>query len=419
MSHLNRRRFLQISLGASAALAACSPDGTSSNSLGSGSPAAAGGDPASAPVGEPGRLIDDRAKSRVLVMIDLDGGNDGPSTVVPASDPIYHDLRPNNAIAEGEVLTLGAGVGLNPNLKRLHRRGLAYVEGVGPKLGDLSHFEMGDRWARGDVDGTVRQRDGFLARVTRTLGPDQPLTGVSLNGTVPHFFGPGSSSLSLGYPGDLWFLSENDWDETALFAETLWSMHGEKLGSLAGQSYETLHTVSDSLAKVEDDESVGERFDGTGNLGEQLQVAGTIIQAGLGTKVFFTGISGFDTHEDHRNRHDYLMEDVDASVAAFLDWMDDIGRGDDVVVATMSEFGRRVAENESGLDHGSASTMLIAGAGTTGAYGEASPLEGLDEDGNLVTTVGFDRYLATLAEEWLGVEASSVLPGTPETLGLW
>lgn len=94
--------------------------------------------------------------------------------------------------------------------------------------------------------------------------------------------------------------------------------------------------------------------------------------------------------------------------------MDAAGLSDRVLVATISEFGRRLRENASGLDHGSASSMLMFGPVTPGRHGEPSPLGGLDDCGNLRTTVPFDRYLATLAQDRLGVEAGSVLPGNPQ-----
>lgn len=88
--------------------------------------------------------------------------------------------------------------------------------------------------------------------------------------------------------------------------------------------------------------------------------------------------------------------------------------GDRVLVATTSEFGRRVAENDRGLDHGAASTMLLAGPIASGRFGVAPPVAKPDGNGNLATDVPFDSYLATLAQDWLGIEAASVLPNDPE-----
>jgi uncharacterized protein (DUF1501 family) len=92
---------------------------------------------------------------------------------------------------------------------------------------------------------------------------------------------------------------------------------------------------------------------------------------------------------------------------------------DRVLVATTSEFGRRVSENGSGLDHGAASSMLVVGPVKAGRAGDPSPLGDLDGNGNLRTTVPFDRYLATLSQEWLGVEAGSILPEAPQPLDIF
>jgi len=122
-----------------------------------------------------GRLLDGANDNRVLVLIELVGGNDGLSTVVPYNSGNYYDLRPNIAIQPEEVLPLDDQVGLNPNLARLHARGIALVEGVGPIDGNLSHFEMVQRWDAGDVDGTSDLRSGFLARLVEQHHQDDPL----------------------------------------------------------------------------------------------------------------------------------------------------------------------------------------------------------------------------------------------------
>jgi len=127
----------------------------------------------------------------------------------------------------------------------------------------------------------------------------------------------------------------------------------------------------------------------------------------------------FDTHANHQYRQEENLNRVDAAIAGFCQRADDFGFGDKVLVATVSEFGRRVGESDGGLDHGSASTMLLAGPVKDQRVGERPSLTDLDEDGNLRVTTSFDRYLATLAQEWLGIEAASVLPGEPEPLGIF
>jgi uncharacterized protein (DUF1501 family) len=125
----------------------------------------------------------------------------------------------------------------------------------------------------------------------------------------------------------------------------------------------------------------------------------------------------FDTHSDHVGRHPQLLDSIDAAVAAFLADMDRRGLGDDVLVMTTSEFGRTAKDNESnGLDHGTASVALLAGAVKPGIYGEASSLDKLDENDQLVATMGLDGYYATIAERWFEVPAGDVVAGKPKLI---
>ncbi len=413
----SRRIFLQrlAVLGAAGAgaslLASCSKPGSSQ------SQDQVSGEIDSAPLeAETGVLTPGHVDGRVLVIVNLEGGNDGPSTVVPASSAAYYNARPSLAIAEDDVLSINDRIGLNPNLARLHRRGVTVVEGVGPTQGDLSHFAMAERWAVGDVDGSANFRTGFGGRLTDTLYQSSPLTGVSMASSTPFLNGQLASGLALSGPGDLNFLRPADWDELLAFQEALGSF-GQ---GLVPEAYELLLDLGQRLASVEEQEIDWDHplIQEGGDLGRQLWGASDIITADLGTRVIYTELSGFDTHEDHDYQHDELLSQLDAAIDGFLGLAEEAGFADRVVVATTSEFGRRLRENDGGLDHGSASTMLVAGAIEPQVLGVPSDLDDLDEDGNLRVTVGFDRYLGSLAQEWLGIEAASVLPSQPELLGI-
>ena len=217
-------------------------------------------------------------------------------------------------------------------------------------------------------------------------------------------------------PGDLDFLRPADWDELLAFQEALGSF-GE---GLVPDAYDQLLDLGQRLASVEEQEIDWEHpiIQEGGSLGRQLWGASDIIKADLGTRVIYTEIGGFDTHEGHEYQHGALLAQMDAAIDGFLGLAEEAGFADRVLVATTSEFGRRLRENDGGLDHGSASTMLVVGAVKPQILGEPSDLDDLDDDGNLRVTVGFDRYLGSLAEEWLGIEAASVLPTQPELLGL-
>ena len=416
-----RRRLVQglVAAGASAPLiAACSngEDAAFTPSVPTAGRSSVA-EPAATP--EPtGRRLDGAVDGRILVLVDLQGGNDGLSTLVPAGSGRYYDLRPDLAVED--VLEIDNEVGLHPNLSRLHARGVATVEGVGPVDGDLSHFTMAARWERGDVDGQHSLRTGFLGRLADTLDDGSPLVGASMGGPTPWLTNETAATLSLRGRGDLWFLQPTDWDEAAAFQAGLRRLGENRQGraGLISQSHEQLLDLAAALPDDNDEEIDWQQpmLAEGGELGQQLYLAADLIEAGLGMRIVYARLGGFDTHDSHAWEHPQLMGQLDAAIDGFLTRMDDAGRADDVLVATTSEFGRRVPENGRGLDHGSASTMLLAGAVEAGRFGEPPSVEDLDEDDNLRVTVPFDRYLGTLAENWLGVEAASVLPSEPDVL---
>lgn len=357
-------------------------------------------------------------EQRVLVLIELEGGNDGPSTVVPYTSGTYYDNRPNLAIAAESVLPIDGDVGLNPALGDLHQRQLAVVEGVGPVNGSLSHFEMVQRWDYGAMDGVDSRGAGFLARLADALDIGAPVTGLSVAGDTPRLNHAASFTLSLNGFDQLNVLTKDDWI-FPLYRQALVSIGGGSVASTLARSWSDLFAIGGSLpADFDDYNGDSPIVDRGGRLGRQLALAAEIIKADLGLRVVHAQLGGFDTHKGHKNRHEKLMGTFNGAIHEFFNLIDAAGLSDRVLVATTSEFGRRFRENSSGLDHGSASSMLMFGPVTPGRQGEPSPLGGLDDRGNLRTTVPFDRYLATLAQDWLGVEAGSVLPGDPQPLGL-
>jgi len=355
---------------------------------------------------------------RILVVIELEGGNDGLSTVVPYASGSYYDQRPRLAIPGESVLAIDDQVGLNPKLIDLSQRQMAVVEGVGPVDGNLSHFEMVERWNFGNTQGATGREAGFLARMADRIDVGAAVTGLSVAGHTPRFAAATSSTLALDDLRQLKVLTKNDW----IFPQYRRAVAGITGGPVANrlsQSWNDLFGIGRSVGNVE-------RYDGDapivqngGQLGRQLATAAEMIKANVGVRVIHARMGGFDTHDGHQYKHERLMERLNGAVAGFLSMMDAAGMADRVLVATTSEFGRRVRENAAGLDHGAASSMLLFGPVIPGRYGDPSPVGDLDRRGNLRTTIPFDRYLATLAEDWLGIESGSVLNGAPQSLGMF
>lgn len=358
-----------------------------------------------APVGE-----------RVLVLIELEGGNDGPSTVVPYGSGAYYDARPKLAIPADQVLVIDDEIGLNPNLARLHARQHAIVEGVGPVDGSLSHFEMVARWEQGDLHGNRGLRTGFLARLADQLDDGSATIGLSVKGFTPRFNNATASTLSLNNLRQLRVLTKDDWIFPS-YRQALTSFQGGPLTTMMAGSWQHLVTIGSALPnEMEEIDEESSIVSEGGDLGRQLATAAQVIRADLGVRVIHARISGFDTHEGHQWKHEGLMKKFDAAVDGFLAKLDESDLANRVLVATSSEFGRRVEQNGNGLDHGAGSSMLLFGPVQPGRFGQAPSLSDLDARGNLKTTVTFDSYLGTLAEQWLGVPAASVLPTSPELL---
>jgi uncharacterized protein (DUF1501 family) len=318
------------------------------------------------------------ADSRVLVVLELSGGHDGYSMAVPYANAAYYRRRPTVAHAPDAVLPIDATLGWHPNLTRLARRPVALVAGVGAANTYNSH-EMLHRWWQGDTDGRHPQSTGFLGRLCDVVGDvAAPAVGVCIGTPVtPALTARRASTQSVPIGGDASF--PGSWE------------HGTGALPPSTRPYPATR------------------------LGGQLATAVRVIRANVGTRVIVVPVGGgldFDTHQDHRAAHDASMTDLDGALDAFLDELDALGLTSRVLCATISEFGRRAAQNATGLDHGTASVMLLCGAVTPGVFGAAPSWTALDRDGQLVATVGMGEYYAVLAS-FLGVRPGDVLPDDP------
>ncbi len=354
--------------------------------------------------------------SRTLVIVELDGGNDGMATLVPYGMSRYHDLRPELGFDPSELIVVDDEVGFHPGLAPLVERGLAVVEGVGVPRPDLSHFQMYDRWATGDQDGTAKYQTGFLGRCADVLQGDEVATAVSLGwGESRYLASEKALTMTLPDPEAFGFLldEEDDYAQAGLSALRILARDGDapilspaRRGLGAGLAFaEVLKGLPEpSTGYGEDD------------LGLQLALASRLIRGDSGIRILHVTMGSFDTHDDQRSEHDRLMGELGSNLARFIDDMDSAGRSDEVLVATVSEFGRRPEQNGSGTDHGAASVALLVGSVNPGRHGEHPPLDRLDEEDDLVATVTMNQYLGTLASEWLGIPAGDVLAASEPVL---
>ena len=345
----------------------------------------------------------------MMVVIELSGGNDGLSTVIP-NDPRLRDLRPTIMPDESGRIEFGADHSLHPALSGVATRGTAVVTGVGSPVPDYSHFEMEARWSRGDMVGDTSSPTGMLGRLCDALGDDNPFTGIAFGGHSAAMLSAGGVTSALQTLKPAWILQENN-DFARAMQAGLSAMADESVPLDTTALNEGRHAVHDALefaALLDQLDAAADTYP-SGVLPYELASAATLLSSGLGTRLIHIKMGGFDTHSRQRFYHDGLMADLDASVSAFLDDLARLGIADRTLVTTMSEFGRRPAENQGGTDHGWANSMMLWGPINPGLHGEPIRLDRLEDDGNARAMVTTDQYYATLVESWFGVAGSEVL----------
>jgi uncharacterized protein (DUF1501 family) len=359
-------------------------------------------------------------KDGILVLLTLYGGNDGLNTLIPYENGSYLGARTALGYQPEQVLPLGDGLGLHPNLAQLKglwdTKRLAIVRGVGYPNPDRSHFRSMDIWQSAVPDDQVVS--GWVGRWLDATGND-PLRAISVGGSLPRVFG-GNKAAGAAVPVGELTLPGSPAVRSAFAAISQPSPGASPLAARVAQSGKDLLTVDDAIANLlagqpenADDAAQSTSLEGAGGpnaLLPQLQLVAKLVKAGSPTRVYGVSLGGFDTHANEKATHAGLLADVDEAVGAFFKSLEGSPQGARVVLVAYSEFGRRVAANGSnGTDHGTAAPMFVAGAPVKGGfYGEEPSLTDLD-NGDLKFTTDFRSVYATLLEELIGVEAKASL----------
>lgn len=366
---------------------------------------------------------------RILVVLELMGGNDGLNTVVPYSDANYPKARSRIGVDLTKVLDLDSHLALNPampGLKSLWDAGrVAVVEGVGYPNPNLSHFASRDIWHL--ADPTLEETRGWLGRWADAALADSdnplaccaisqslPKTLLSDSVLVPTFTDLASYSYATDgqYPGD----AQNQLD--AFLAENGDRYEIESTPRVLSRVGSDAIASSNSLASVAGNSPPAAPYpDGT--LGAAMQLVAQIIAGKLGSRILYVTFGGFDNHANEDRDHDGLLASVSDSISAFFADLDARGLSGDVLLMTWSEFGRRVADNASnGTDHGTAAPHFVVGdAVRKGIYGNPPNLASLDPSGNLVFQNDFRAYYGTILSDWLGADSAAVLGSGWPNLG--
>jgi len=364
---------------------------------------------------------------KTLVVVNLQGGNDGLNTVVPYGDATYYRVRPTINVAQDQVVKLDAMLGLNPQLAALKplydQQRLAILQGVHYPNPNLSHFRSTEIWQTAaperyldtgwagrylDDDGKGKAPNLFAGVA---IGPVLPKMMVAEKTDVPTI-----SNLN-------GFKFNGARDEQAQ-ADRILGGDGVKYPfqspylQLVQDVENHAHAAANELPHLVAGYKPAVEYPKT-PFAQGLNLIAGVVNANVGTKVFYISLGSFDTHVAQRTRQDQLLAQFAGGIAAFYQDLAAHKSDGDVLTMTFSEFGRRVQENANrGTDHGTAAPMFLIGGNVKGGIiGDHPSLTDLDY-GNLKWHTDFRSVYATVLEKWLGIGSAPILGSQFETLSV-
>ncbi|HEY8297220.1 MAG TPA: DUF1501 domain-containing protein [Candidatus Baltobacteraceae bacterium] len=356
---------------------------------------------------------------RVLVIVNLQGGNDGLNCVVPHGDPAYYQLRQRIGIPQSQVLSIDSHVGLNPTMKSfkdMYDKGLvAIVQGVGYPNPDHSHFRSTEIWQTAAPERY--EHTGWLGRYLddANLPANNLFNGIALSQVLPEVMVAAKTDVpaiaqlrGYGLVSDRNTASRRTYSE--LVSDDRQPFSSPYLAHVA-EIEDHAQKGSQELPKLIGGYTTTASYPAT-PLGRSLALAAQIVGSKTGTRVLYLQHGSFDTHINQKATQDRLLGELSDAMKAFYDDLAAHGNDKRVLTMTFSEFGRRLGENASaGTDHGEASPLFLIGGGVKGGmYGSYPDLTNTS-DGNLRFTTDFRQVYATVLERWLGRPSAPILQG--------
>jgi uncharacterized protein (DUF1501 family) len=377
---------------------------------------------------------------RILVVLQMAGGNDGLNTVVPFANDHYRRARPNLGMAAGDVLKLNDEVGLHPALtgfKALYDAGqLSIVQGVGYPNPNRSHFRSTEIWQTAS-DADRFESHGWLGRYfDNACDGCDPTAGVVVGRETPQAFSAKQpTGVTLEKPEAYRFVTADrpGQGEADLMEESYRRMNellpeedvsGNSIGSLGGpvaHSGSPLDFIQRTAmdAQVSSDEilKVSRRVKNqadypSSQLSNSLKLVARLIGGGLPTRIYYVSQGGYDTHNSQAGTHQRLLGELGGAVQGFCNDLKAQGNMERVLVMTFSEFGRRVEQNASaGTDHGAAAPLFLFGPSVKAGLAGTQPSLAPDDlfRGDLKHTVDFRSVYATVLEHWMQTQSQPIL----------
>jgi len=353
---------------------------------------------------------------KILVLVQLAGGNDGLNTLIPYEDSNYYRLRPTLGIKKSEAIPLTDQLGLHPScegLSQLYKEGkLSIVQNVGYPNPNRSHFRSTEIW-EGATDANDFGDSGWLGRYLDNQCSGAPSVGdpeaitfgnelpLSVQGEASHNLFSINKSPGRVNRGDYGLLDKMVGPSSA----------PDNSSFLKQTMMDTLITEK-RIQKLFTQFSSGAKYPGN-RLAVSLKNVASLISSGLPTRIYFVTLGGFDTHQGQAGAHQRLLKDLSTSLTAFQNDLEQRGLDDQVLTMTFSEFGRRPSENQSGgTDHGTAAPLFIMGSQMKNQMVGKAPDLNLANNKDLQFSTDFRRVYSTVLDKWLECDSEPVLGRT-------
>ena len=365
---------------------------------------------------------------RKLLLIVLEGGNDGLNTVVPYGHPAYFEKRRTLAYKPDQIIRLGdsTSIGLAPTLPKLAKlyeaRKVGIIQGVGYDDPNLSHFESMDIWQTGRPKHDTAT--GWLGRyLDRSPAGPSVVRAVAIGNQLPTaLVGGEQSGVAVPSFNGFTFFDGGDNEpgsEPHRLHEAFLRFGDGTLDDPVAQAM--LRSEQDTVRAVRAIQKLGDpKAQPPATLADKVSMALTLLGSDLGIEVAMVSLGGFDNHASQQTMHPKLLTQLDDAIDRFATDVTAKGNPGDYLLMTFSEFGRRVEEDGSaGTDHGTAAPLFVVGDGVAGGlYGEQPSLTALDKNKNLIRTVDFREVYATVLDRWLAKVPAAEILGTRPSDGL-
>ncbi|MFT5963661.1 MAG: hypothetical protein ACI9L6_000374 [Flavobacterium sp.] len=338
-----------------------------------------------------------------IVFVQLNGGNDGLNTYIPYLDPLYYHMRPKIAISKDDVIAGNNEMAFHPALKGLaemqQNGDLSVLQNVGYPEHNRSHFRSQEIWQTAS-DSNQYINEGWLGRyLDLQCTTHNPTAGVNID-SIDNLSLKGKSPNAITIKNPENFKIKNGREESDELSENLGL---DFIRKIANSAVEGSEKIQKALTQATE-----ENFYPKTGLGKNLAWIGRLIKGNLNSKVYYTSLSGFDTHDNQLPIHRSKLTELNDALYSFYSDMKNAKLLQNVTIVVFSEFGRRVQDNGNGTDHGTAAPMFIIGGNNKGKIIGKNPNLSDLQQGDLKHQIDFRSVYATLLHEKLNFNPKSI-----------